>query len=67
MIIGLAGSPLLAAAQENQPNIVVMLSHDMGWGQVGCQGGTVIPTPNIDGYRRDTKMPRYTASTHSAQ
>jgi arylsulfatase A-like enzyme len=31
-----------------QPNIVVMLSDDMGWGQVGCQGGSAIPTPNID-------------------
>ena len=48
LIFGLAGTPLLAAAQEKQPNIVVMLSDDMGWGQVGCQGGTVIPTPNID-------------------
>jgi arylsulfatase A-like enzyme len=31
-----------------RPNIVVMLSDDMGWGQVGYQGETIIPTPNID-------------------
>ncbi|MHC4075282.1 MAG: sulfatase-like hydrolase/transferase [Planctomycetota bacterium] len=31
-----------------KPNIVFILSDDMGWGQLGYQGGKLIPTPNID-------------------
>jgi arylsulfatase A-like enzyme len=37
---------LLPAAER--PNIVFVLADDMGLGDVGCYGGTVAPTPNID-------------------
>ncbi len=37
-----------AGAATGQPNILVMLSDDMGWGQPGFQGGQIIPTPNLD-------------------
>lgn len=41
----------LGQGQSNnnkQPNIVFMLSDDMGWGQLGYQSSKLIPTPNID-------------------
>ncbi len=31
-----------------RPNFVVFLSDDMGWEQVGFNGGKEVPTPNID-------------------
>ena len=31
-----------------RPNVVIFLSDDMGWGQLGYQGGKAVPTPNID-------------------
>ena len=37
-----------AVDQPRKPNIVIFLSDDMGWGQLGFQGGKTIPTPNID-------------------
>ncbi len=38
----------LGAAQERRPNIVLFLSDDEGYGELGCQGNPEIPTPNID-------------------
>jgi arylsulfatase A len=34
---------------RGQPNIVVVLADDMGWGDSGCYGASEIPTPHIDG------------------
>jgi arylsulfatase len=39
-------------AERSQPNIVVFLWDNLGWGEVGCYGGGVLrgaPTPRIDG------------------
>ena len=36
---------------QNQPNIIFMLSDNLGYGDLGCYGGGIIrgaPTPNID-------------------
>jgi arylsulfatase A len=46
---GLAASllPRAAHAAERQPNIVLMLSDDVGLGQLGCYGGA-FATPHLD-------------------
>lgn len=31
-----------------QPNIVFLLADDLGYGELGCQGNSQIPTPHID-------------------
>ncbi|MFD2160657.1 sulfatase [Rubritalea tangerina] len=35
-------------AERAQPNILFILTDDMGWGDLGCYGSTQIKTPNID-------------------
>jgi arylsulfatase A-like enzyme len=37
-----------AIAADRKPNILIFLSDDVGWAEYGFQGGTDIPTPNID-------------------
>lgn len=45
-----SGSALAAAPDEvlSQPNIVLIVADDLGYGETGCQGNEEIPTPNID-------------------
>src|SRR5687768_15607778 len=45
LFLGVAVCP--AKAAEKRPNIVVILSDDMGYSDLGCYGGE-IRTPNLD-------------------
>ncbi|MFN6200985.1 MAG: sulfatase-like hydrolase/transferase, partial [Acidobacteriota bacterium] len=38
---------VVEAEPESRPNIIVMMSDDMGWSDIGCFGGE-INTPNLD-------------------
>jgi len=38
----------LVKAAERQPNLIVFLADDLGYGEFGCQGNPEIPTPHID-------------------
>lgn len=33
---------------QKQPNIILILTDDMGYSDISCFGGTLVPTPNID-------------------
>lgn len=37
-----------AAVLARPPHIVFILTDDMGPGDIGCYGGTLVPTPNLD-------------------
>ncbi len=43
---------LPAVADEDRPNIVLIMADDMGFSDIGCYGGE-IPTPNIDALAAD--------------
>ena len=47
LALALASTALHGQAPP-RPNFVVFLSDDMGWEQVGFNGGKEVPTPNID-------------------
>ena len=48
-------APALAAPRpsETRPNIIVILADDLGYGDLGVQGGRDVRTPNIDRLARD--------------
>jgi len=35
-------------AQNEQPNIILVMADDQGWGQTGYNGHPVLKTPNLD-------------------
>ena len=41
------------AAWAAQPNVVVILTDDQGWGDLSVNGNTNLATPNIDSLARD--------------
>src|SRR5271168_1796059 len=50
MLIGMAGAPA-AKAQVKKPNIVFILTDNLGYGELGVYGGGILrgaPTPRID-------------------
>jgi arylsulfatase B len=44
---------LTPAAERRRPNIIILLADDLGYGELGCQGNTQIPTPYIDSLARN--------------
>ena len=46
-MVSLPVGRVVEAEPESRPNIIVMMSDDMGWSDIGCFGGE-INTPNLD-------------------
>ena len=38
----------LGLAADSKPNIVFGLTDDLGYGDLGCYGQKIVPTPNLD-------------------
>jgi arylsulfatase A-like enzyme len=51
------------ADTRGRPHVVIVLADDLGPGDMGCWGGTISPTPNLDRMAREgTRFTRYYAA-----
>ena len=46
--VGALGDPLQATAAAREPNVILILADDLGYGDLGCYGHPSIRTPNLD-------------------
>ncbi len=64
----LACAPVLgpAVAEARKPNVIVILSDDLGYGELGAQGNKEIPTPHHDSIAKDGMrfLTGYVAATY---
>jgi arylsulfatase A len=47
-----AGLPAILSGATRQPNIVIVLCDDLGYGDLGCFGHPAIRTPNLDAFAK---------------
>lgn len=53
-------APHVFAASATHPNIIFILSDDLGPGDIGCYGGSLVKTPNIDRLAKEgTRFEQY--------
>ena len=48
------GALLLAAPQARGPNVVLIITDDQGYGDLGCHGNEKIRTPNLDAFAKES-------------
>ena len=54
-----------SAADDAQPNIVLIISDDQGWPDFGFAGSEVVKTPNLDALARESRVFNYAFNTSS--
>jgi arylsulfatase A-like enzyme len=47
-VLGVTAEAVAAEASAAKPNILIIVADDLGYGDLGLQGGKEIPTPHID-------------------
>ena len=43
-----------SSAKSNQPNVIIVMTDDQGYGDLGCHGNPILKTPNLDQLSRES-------------
>ena len=59
----LSALSLVSAVAADQPNIILVITDDQGYGDLACHGNPIIQTPNIDEfYTKSLRLTDYHVS-----
>lgn len=47
-ILGLVATTTALAQSDNQPNVILLVADDLGYGDLSCYGATRVSTPSVD-------------------
>lgn len=57
ILILMVSGPQLAPAAQKKPNVVIVMTDDQGYGDLGCHGHPFVKTPNLDKlYAESTRL-----------
>ncbi len=63
----LVGSQLCAVQAAQKPNVVFVITDDQGYGDLACNGNTIVQTPNIDKLAKESiRLENYHVDTTCA-
>ena len=58
---------LMAAEPARKPNIILVMTDDQGYGDLGCLGNKIIQTPNVDAFYKESATSPTSTSARPAR